>query len=274
VQENGPGGTATLLTGLDIDTQLMRTDGTGSAGHLTDALGSTIALADAAGAVTTSYTFEPFGTRAQAGAASANPFEYTGRESDGTGLYYYRARYYHPGLQRFLSEDPLEFATGDTNRYGYVANNPLLLTDPLGLDKECAGAELSNSTPLQALTDISAGFGDGLSLHATELIRKAAGIDAPVRKNCGLYRAAEAAGYGWLVAINVTGVYTGHEFRFGKDWRLAPWGNRRGNPYGEPPHYHRRGAPGPDGKTPPGQGIGRHRPFEPSQHDTRWWDRF
>jgi hypothetical protein len=26
-----------------------------------------------------------------------NEFRYTGREGDGTGLYYYRARYYHPG---------------------------------------------------------------------------------------------------------------------------------------------------------------------------------
>jgi len=38
---------------------------------------------------------------------SANPFQYSGRENDGTGLYYYRARYYHPKLMRFVSEDPL-----------------------------------------------------------------------------------------------------------------------------------------------------------------------
>jgi hypothetical protein len=27
---------------------------------------------------------------------------------------YYRARYYHPDLQRFISEDPLEFDAGDS----------------------------------------------------------------------------------------------------------------------------------------------------------------
>ena len=39
-----------------------------------------------------------------------NPFQYTGRENDATGLYYYRARYYSPTLRRFISEDPLGLA--------------------------------------------------------------------------------------------------------------------------------------------------------------------
>jgi uncharacterized protein RhaS with RHS repeats len=47
---------------------------------------------------------------------------------------YYRARYYHPGLQRFLSEDPIGFA-GGFHLYAYVENNPLLYTDPLGYTK-------------------------------------------------------------------------------------------------------------------------------------------
>lgn len=67
---------------------------------------------------------EPFGKTAVSGAASANPLQYTGRESDGTGLYYYRARYYSPTFQRFISEDPLGFAGGDVNLYAYVGNSP------------------------------------------------------------------------------------------------------------------------------------------------------
>ena len=35
----------------------------------------------------------------------ANPFAYTGRELDPTGLYYFRARYYDAELGRFLSRD-------------------------------------------------------------------------------------------------------------------------------------------------------------------------
>ncbi len=42
------------------------------------------------------------------------------------------ARYYHPGHQRFISEDPIEFAGGDANLYAYVSNNPASFTDPTG----------------------------------------------------------------------------------------------------------------------------------------------
>jgi RHS repeat-associated protein len=83
--------------------------------------------------VPTSYTYEPFGQTTLIGAATANSFEYTGRENDGTGLYYYRARYYHPGSQRFLSQDPIGL-TGGPNLYSYVHGNPLRWVDPLGLD--------------------------------------------------------------------------------------------------------------------------------------------
>jgi hypothetical protein len=46
-------------------------------------------------------------------------------------LYYYRARYYHPGLQRFISEDPIGFV-GGVNFYTYVDNRPLDFVDPEG----------------------------------------------------------------------------------------------------------------------------------------------
>jgi len=71
---------------------------------------------------------------------SANAFQYTGRENDGpalsgvegTGLYYYRARYYQPRLQRFIAEDPIGLTAG-VNFYAYVENKPANWIDPLGL---------------------------------------------------------------------------------------------------------------------------------------------
>jgi RHS repeat-associated protein len=61
-------------------------------------------------------------------------YTYTGREWDKeTGLYYYRARYYDPMEGRFISKDPISFAGGDVNLYGYTLNNPINLTDPEGL---------------------------------------------------------------------------------------------------------------------------------------------
>jgi hypothetical protein len=44
--------------------------------------------------VQTQYTYEPFGGTTTSGQANANASQYTGRENDGTELYY-RARYYH-----------------------------------------------------------------------------------------------------------------------------------------------------------------------------------
>ena len=124
---------ANLLTGLGVDETFSRTDASGPRHLLTDALGSTLALTDGAGAVQTSYSYEPYGKTTVSGTASSNSFEYTGRENDNTGLYFYRARYYNPGLQRFVSEDPIGLA-GGPNVYSYVGGNPISRIDPMGLD--------------------------------------------------------------------------------------------------------------------------------------------
>ena len=50
-----------------------------------------------------------------------------------TGLHYYRARWYDANLGRFISEDPIGFAGGDINLFGYVWNNPQSFVDPTGL---------------------------------------------------------------------------------------------------------------------------------------------
>lgn len=132
-EKNGATVTANLLTGLGIDEFFTRADGGGVRALLPDALGSTVALGDGTGVLQTQYTYEPFGFVSQTGAASTSSYKYTGREDDGTGLMYYRARYYHPRMQRFISEDPIGFRGGDVNLYGYVRNNPVNLTDPQGL---------------------------------------------------------------------------------------------------------------------------------------------
>jgi RHS repeat-associated protein len=100
---------------------------------LRDANNNVIALTDANQQSQTQYRFEPYGATTQTGMADPNPQQYTGRENDGTGLYYYRNRYYSPQTGRFISEDPLGWASGQTNAYAYVGGNPVQLTDPLGL---------------------------------------------------------------------------------------------------------------------------------------------
>lgn len=127
--------TANLLQGLGIDETFVRTDGAGARALLPDALGSTLELADNSGTLQTHYTYEPFGTTAASGTSSTNAAQFTGRERDGTGAYFNRARYYHPQLQRFLSEDPLG-VEGGLNLYAYAGNNPVSQVDPLGLKPE------------------------------------------------------------------------------------------------------------------------------------------
>jgi RHS repeat-associated protein len=123
--------TVDLLTGLGIDEYLTRTTPTTAEHFLTDALGSTVALTDAGGAVRTEYTYAPFGVATMTG-GSTNELGYAGREDDGTNLVYYRARYYDPTRQRFISEDPIGFNGGDPNLYAYVLNTPINYTDPSG----------------------------------------------------------------------------------------------------------------------------------------------
>ncbi len=43
-----------------------------------------------------------------------------------------RARFYNPGLRRFVSQDPIWFA-GGLNWYAYANGNPISLIDPFGL---------------------------------------------------------------------------------------------------------------------------------------------
>lgn len=127
---SGGAGSAAMLAG-GVDEYFQRTDSSGTFDFLTDALGSTVALAGPAGALGAQYTYEPFGNT-PAIVTSTNRYQFTGEENDGTGLYFYHKRYYSPIRQTFVSEDPIEFA-GGFDLYGYVDQDPVNRIDPLGL---------------------------------------------------------------------------------------------------------------------------------------------
>jgi len=107
---------------------------------LTDVLGSVMALTDAAGVLAETYQYDAYGrvhffsaSGIQTGSSTLdNPYLFTGRLYDAdAGIYYYRARYYHPELGRFLNPDPKGFIDG-MNLYEYAMSNPLRYTDPRG----------------------------------------------------------------------------------------------------------------------------------------------
>ena len=128
---------ANLLT-AGIDELLARMTGSGANAKvstiLTDGNNNVLQLTDSAQETTDSYTYEAYGLTTQTG-TSDNSQQYTGREKDQTGLYYYRNRYYMPECNRFISADPIGWASGQTNDYAYVGGDPILFVDPLGLDR-------------------------------------------------------------------------------------------------------------------------------------------
>jgi RHS repeat-associated protein len=181
VQElSGSTATANLLSGPSVDEVFTRTDSAGARNFLTDALGSTLALTDSSSAIQTQYTYGPFGSTSSSGSSSTNAQQFTGRENDGTGLYYYRARYYSPTTGRILSEDPSGFAGSGPNLYEYAGDDPVNFNDPFGLDRnapnnwaskqaQCAGqAALQNAIPFG--TDaLGAIPGEGQALAIAQL---------------------------------------------------------------------------------------------------------
>jgi len=126
---------ARYLHGEGLDNLLARwraSDGT--AWYLTDHLGTVRDIVDAAGAIINHLDYDSFGRLlSQTNALAGDRFGFTGREYDPElDLYFYRARYYDPQQGRFVSQDPLGFAAGDSNLYRYVANAPLTARDPMG----------------------------------------------------------------------------------------------------------------------------------------------
>ncbi len=115
--------------------------------YLKDQLGSVDDIVNSTGNIIQHYDYSSFGkivSIKNAGGAdiSSSPligtsFSFTGREFDQeTGLYFYRARTYDPGIGRFLQVDPdpgkIALPVTLINKYTYVGNSPHFYTDPSG----------------------------------------------------------------------------------------------------------------------------------------------
>ncbi|RJP66679.1 MAG: hypothetical protein C4535_13035 [Comamonadaceae bacterium] len=128
---------AVTVHGAATDEPVLRltgnTNGTTAtqAAYLQDGLGSVVGTVNPAGTLTASQRFDAWGVKV-AGTGAVPQYGFTGREPDASGLVYYRARYYHPGIGRFTSRDPMGMVDA-VSGYAYVGSNPVNAIDPYGL---------------------------------------------------------------------------------------------------------------------------------------------
>jgi len=107
---------------------------------LTDHLGSTVAVTNSSGTLTSQQRYLPFGAPRTIPNSPilATDFGYTGQrllDSGMGGIMDYRARFYSPALGRFIQPDTIIPSPANPqawNRYTYVYNNPILYNDPTG----------------------------------------------------------------------------------------------------------------------------------------------
>ncbi|MBL9169181.1 MAG: hypothetical protein JNN07_15685 [Verrucomicrobiales bacterium] len=101
-----------------------------------DHLGSIREVTDAIGSVRARYAYDPYGRRSKLAGDVQADFGFGGMLfASEVGLSLTPFRAYDPELARWLSRDPLRKAelNEGPNLYAYVQNNPVNLTDPLGL---------------------------------------------------------------------------------------------------------------------------------------------
>ena len=180
------------------------------------------------------------------------PFGFAGGLYDqDTKLVRFGARDYDPETGRWTSKDPIGFRAEETNFFLYSFGDPVNLKDDIGLCPWCVGAVV----------------GIGIDLFFQIVIE---GRDLSEINICRVIVAGAIGAVGGQLSFWTK---IGKEFKIGKNFRIAPFGNRTNHPYGRYPHYHR---PRFDKKDQPkkGQGKKRHRPWEPKSNDKGFWDRF
>ena len=115
------------LARIDNDAQIVY--------YHVDHLGTPQAMTDAAGATVWKADYEPFGKATVKVNNVENNLRFPGQYYDReTGLHYNYFRDYDPSTGRYVEADPIGLE-GGLNVYGYVDNNPVVYTDPLGLAK-------------------------------------------------------------------------------------------------------------------------------------------
>lgn len=179
--------TARYHYGNKADQLVARTVvGGGNAGpayYLTDRQGSIRDIVTFASQTVADHNeFTGFGVKTESNPGVGDGFGYTAKRLDGdTGEQYNIHRWYDAATGKWVSQDPIGFAAGPSNLFGYVSNAATNMLDPAGL------AETDDRvTPFTTgLVDVQ----DKLNDHVNSVIRDArakypAGTPNAVKKIC------------------------------------------------------------------------------------------
>ncbi|MBX3471520.1 MAG: RHS repeat-associated core domain-containing protein, partial [Planctomycetes bacterium] len=146
-----------------------------------DAQGTVLAYSDEDGALVDRAALDPFGDLLEAPLDPARPVLFAGREVDpATDLVDLRARFYAPGLGRFLDADPVGVRGGPAP-WVYADHRPLERRDPLGLwpwrdaDEEALGRAPRPSALERARARLT-GWLLGASLDGARLLEATAEV--------------------------------------------------------------------------------------------------
>ena len=114
-----------------IDQPVVQYDASGNRAFLgADERGSIVSLTDSSGTLIGLNRYDEYG---KPQSTNIGRFQYTGQMwLSEIGAYYYKARVYLPHLGIFAQTDPIGHG-GGINLYAYTGNDPINLTDPMGL---------------------------------------------------------------------------------------------------------------------------------------------
>ena len=126
-----------------VDDLVLREKGAERLYSLADPNWNVVALIDSIGEAQERMKYDAFGKItwldynfvAKANSDYSWNRTFTGQVLDAeTGMMLYRNRYYHVGMGRFVSRDPIGYEAKDVNLFRYVGNRALNFNDELGLD--------------------------------------------------------------------------------------------------------------------------------------------
>jgi len=173
----------------------------GSTYYLTcDQAGSLKIVADTAGNVLKRIKYDSFGNIIEdTNPLFEIPFSFAGGLHDrDTGLVRFGYRDYDPDTGRWTAKDPIGFAGGDTDLYGYCLNDPVNLVDPTGEFASIVGGAFGGALAGGIAGAVSSAIGAAVTGGSVSSIVQSAVVG-------GLTGAAVGAVVGGLAGAGIVG---------------------------------------------------------------------